>query len=109
VSELVSERVYNFYMYIVYLLHLQLPCDTCCGDSSLMTFSDREIEFFELSSFEPYCQISLLETVPLHMDFCATGPDECLIVYGDTNGCINILVIRAAGECLRLVSHVTLT
>ncbi|XP_067949364.1 cilia- and flagella-associated protein 337-like [Watersipora subatra] len=62
---------------------------------------DREIQFFELSSFEPYCQISLLETVPLHMDFCSTGTEECIILYGDTHGCVNILSIRGAGECLR--------
>ena len=30
---------------------------------------DREIQFFELSSFEPYCQISGLETVPLKLDY----------------------------------------
>ena len=69
----------------------------------LCDYRDREIQFFELSSFEPYCQISLLETVPLHMDFCSTGPDECMILYGDTNGCVNILVIKGAGECLRYV------
>lgn len=30
---------------------------------------DREIQFFELSSFEPYCQIAGLETVPLKLDY----------------------------------------
>ena len=34
----------------------------------------------------------------------STGFDECLILYGDTQGCINIFVIKSAGECLRLVS-----
>jgi len=67
----------------------------------IFCFSDREIQFFELSSFEPYCQISLLETVPLRMDYCCTGPDECLILYGDTYGCINIIFIKSTGECLR--------
>jgi len=32
-------------------------------------FRDREIQFYELSSFEPYCQISGLESVPLKMDY----------------------------------------
>ncbi|XP_064637892.1 WD repeat-containing protein on Y chromosome-like [Lineus longissimus] len=62
---------------------------------------DREIQFFELSSFEPYCQISGLETVPLKLDYCSTGYDECMILYGDSTGCVNILVIHSAGECLR--------
>ncbi|XP_076467714.1 cilia- and flagella-associated protein 337-like [Babylonia areolata] len=62
---------------------------------------DREIQFFELSSFEPYCQISGLETVPLKLDYSSTGFDECLILYGDTQGCINIFVVRSTGECLR--------
>lgn len=62
---------------------------------------DREIQFFELSSFEPYCQISGLETVPLKLDYSSTGFDECFILFGDTQGCINILVIRSMGECLR--------
>ncbi|XP_041358198.1 WD repeat-containing protein on Y chromosome-like [Gigantopelta aegis] len=62
---------------------------------------DREIQFFELSSFEPYCQISGLETVPLKLDYSSTGYDECLILYGDSQGCVNILVIKSAGECLR--------
>ncbi|XP_060601618.1 WD repeat-containing protein on Y chromosome-like isoform X3 [Ruditapes philippinarum] len=62
---------------------------------------DREIQFFELSSFEPYCQISGLETVPLKLDYCDTGHDECLILFGDSQGAINILVITSAGECLR--------
>ncbi|KAK3594288.1 hypothetical protein CHS0354_017011 [Potamilus streckersoni] len=62
---------------------------------------DREIQFFELSSFEPYCQISGLETVPLKLDYCATGHDECLIMYGDSHGIVNILVLNNVGECLR--------
>ncbi|XP_050415483.1 WD repeat-containing protein on Y chromosome [Patella vulgata] len=62
---------------------------------------DREIQFFELSSFEPYCQISGLETVPLNLDYSSTGYDESLILYGDSQGCINILVIKSTGECLR--------
>ncbi|KAM9442922.1 uncharacterized protein ACWYII_014685 [Salvelinus alpinus] len=30
---------------------------------------DREIQLYELSSLEPYCQISSLETVPLRLDY----------------------------------------
>ncbi|XP_071951711.1 cilia- and flagella-associated protein 337-like [Antedon mediterranea] len=62
---------------------------------------DREIQFYELSTFEPYCQISGLETTPLKLAYCATGYDECLIIFGDSEGCINIIIIKGAGETLR--------
>ena len=32
-------------------------------------FRDREIQFHELSTFEGYCQISAIETVPLTLDY----------------------------------------
>ncbi|KAG7264634.1 hypothetical protein CRUP_034508 [Coryphaenoides rupestris] len=44
---------------------------------------DRELRLYELSSLEAYCQISGLETLPLMVDYCYTGPDECAILYGD--------------------------
>ncbi|XP_078600786.1 cilia- and flagella-associated protein 337-like isoform X2 [Branchiostoma floridae x Branchiostoma japonicum] len=62
---------------------------------------DREIQFYELSNFEPYCQISGFETVPLKLDYCPTGPAECLVLFGDSEGCVNIVVIRNTGETLR--------
>ncbi|XP_038617551.1 WD repeat-containing protein on Y chromosome-like [Tachyglossus aculeatus] len=62
---------------------------------------DREIQLFELSSLEPYCQIRSLESVPLKLDYCYTGPDECLILNGDDQGCVNILVLASTGELLR--------
>ncbi|XP_067102784.1 cilia- and flagella-associated protein 337 [Osmerus mordax] len=63
---------------------------------------DREIQLYELSSLEPYCQISALETVPLRLDYCYTGPDECCILYGDAQGCVNIILIKSVGETLRM-------
>ena len=36
---------------------------TCC------CCSEREIQFFELSSFDGYCQINSIETVPLRLDY----------------------------------------
>ena len=30
---------------------------------------DREIQFYELSTFEPYCQVTGLETTPLKLDY----------------------------------------
>ncbi|XP_022086406.1 WD repeat-containing protein on Y chromosome-like isoform X1 [Acanthaster planci] len=62
---------------------------------------DREIQFYELSTFEPYCQVTGLETTPLKITYCATGYDECLIMYGDSEGCINIIIINGTGETLR--------
>ncbi|KAK1786459.1 hypothetical protein P4O66_018145 [Electrophorus voltai] len=63
---------------------------------------DREIQLYEVSSLEPYCQINGLDTVPLKLDYCYTGPDECAIVYGDAQGCVNIILMTSVGETLRL-------
>ncbi|XP_022524525.2 WD repeat-containing protein on Y chromosome isoform X1 [Astyanax mexicanus] len=63
---------------------------------------DREIQLYELSSLEPHCQINSLETVPLKLDYCYTGPDECAVVYGDAQGCVSIILMTSVGETLRL-------
>ncbi|CAB1347456.1 unnamed protein product, partial [Coregonus sp. 'balchen'] len=31
-----------------------------------------------------------------------TGPDECSILYGDSQGCVNIILITSVGETLRM-------
>ncbi|XP_032651865.1 cilia- and flagella-associated protein 337-like isoform X1 [Chelonoidis abingdonii] len=62
---------------------------------------DREIQLYEMSNFEPYCQISGLEAIPLKLDYCCTDPDECMILYGDDQGCVNILLLSSVGELLR--------
>lgn len=67
----------------------------------IISTGDREIQFFELSTFEPYCQITGLETTPLRLDYCPTGPDECIILYGDSQGCVNIFIMNSVGETLR--------
>ncbi|XP_015241864.1 PREDICTED: WD repeat-containing protein 49-like [Cyprinodon variegatus] len=52
--------------------------------SKLMTGTgDGEIQFYELSTLEPYCQISGLETIPLTLDYGQAGTDKCCFVYGD--------------------------
>ncbi|TNN55952.1 WD repeat-containing protein 49 [Liparis tanakae] len=38
---------------------------------------DREIQLYELSTLEPYCQINALDTVPLTLDYSYTGADTC--------------------------------
>ncbi|XP_026150668.1 WD repeat-containing protein on Y chromosome [Mastacembelus armatus] len=63
---------------------------------------DREIQLYELSTLEPYCQISALDTVPLTLHYSYTGPDKCCILYGDTEGCVTIILISSVGDTLRL-------
>ncbi|EDV24388.1 uncharacterized protein TRIADDRAFT_63930 [Trichoplax adhaerens] len=63
---------------------------------------DREIQFYEMSTFEPYCQISGLDSVPLKIDYWGSrSTDECYVLYGDVQGCINVIQIASAGETLR--------
>ncbi|XP_076416262.1 cilia- and flagella-associated protein 337-like isoform X2 [Peromyscus maniculatus bairdii] len=61
----------------------------------------RELQLYELSNLEPYCQVGGLEAVPLKLDYCSVEHDKCLILYGDDQGCVNILVLASVGELLR--------
>ncbi|XP_067452032.1 cilia- and flagella-associated protein 337 [Thunnus thynnus] len=63
---------------------------------------DREIQLYELSTLEPYCQINTLDTVPLTLDYGYTGSDKCCILYGDTEGCVNIILVSSVADTLRL-------
>ncbi|XP_053176161.1 WD repeat-containing protein on Y chromosome [Scomber japonicus] len=63
---------------------------------------DREIQLYELSTLEPYCQISTLDTVPLTVDYGCTGLDKCCILYGDTEGGVNIILVSSVGDTFRL-------
>uniref|UniRef100_A0A8C5QCJ1 EF-hand domain-containing protein n=1 Tax=Leptobrachium leishanense TaxID=445787 RepID=A0A8C5QCJ1_9ANUR len=63
---------------------------------------DREIQLYELSNLEPYCQVTGLETMPLRLDYSGTDTNECMILYGDDQGCVNILFLTSVGETLRL-------
>ncbi|XP_053729182.1 WD repeat-containing protein 64 [Synchiropus splendidus] len=71
-------------------------------DKLLMGTGDREIQLYELSTLEPYCQINSLDTVPLTVDCSYTGKDQCCIVYGDAEGCVNIILISSVLDTLRL-------
>ncbi|XP_028599198.2 cilia- and flagella-associated protein 337-like [Podarcis muralis] len=62
---------------------------------------NREIRLYELSNLEPYCQIVALETMPLCLDYSVRGEGECVISYGDEQGCVNILLISSVAETLR--------
>ncbi|XP_038674997.1 WD repeat-containing protein on Y chromosome isoform X2 [Scyliorhinus canicula] len=67
----------------------------------ILSTGDREIQIYELSTLEPYCQITGLESGPLQLDYCSTGEDDCMILYGDDQGCVNILLLKSVGETLR--------
>ncbi|OAF65641.1 hypothetical protein A3Q56_06654 [Intoshia linei] len=70
----------------------------------MLSTGEREIQFYELSSLETYCQIRGFQSLPLVMDYSVmknTRLDTCYIIYGDSNGCITILTIQKVGECLR--------
>ncbi|CAF3319820.1 unnamed protein product [Rotaria socialis] len=76
---------------------------------------DREIQFWD----QTYCfstsrevqtndlpctQICSLDSVPIKLNYGITTPDELLLVYGDTDGCVNILIFLAAREIFRLLT-----
>lgn len=66
----------------------------------ILTTGDKEIQFFELVNFEPYCQLCQLDTTPIKMDFWSNPQDchNCMLVYGDNVGCVNVLVISHLQE-----------
>ncbi|XP_007889514.1 WD repeat-containing protein on Y chromosome [Callorhinchus milii] len=68
----------------------------------ILSTGDREIQIYELSTFAPYCQINGLEIAPLQLDYCCTGEDDCMILYGDDQGCVNILLLSSVAATLRM-------
>ncbi|XP_028817157.1 WD repeat-containing protein on Y chromosome isoform X4 [Denticeps clupeoides] len=84
-----------------YSLPLLITVKCLAASHCVFFHRDREIQFYEMSSLEPYCQVNSLETVPLVLDYCYTGQDECTILYGDTQGCVNIILMTSVGETLR--------
>uniref|UniRef100_A0A3P9I618 WD40 repeat domain 95 n=1 Tax=Oryzias latipes TaxID=8090 RepID=A0A3P9I618_ORYLA len=62
--------------------------------NKLIIGTSREIQFYELPTLKPCCQISALDSIPLTVD-CSTGPDKCCVLYGDTEGCVNIFLISS--------------
>nr|XP_054598438.1 WD repeat-containing protein 64 [Nothobranchius furzeri] len=67
----------------------------------IMGTGDREVQMYDLFTLEPYCQISCLSTIPLTLDYSCTGSDECCLLYGDTEGCVTILLISSVDDTLR--------
>lgn len=69
----------------------------------ILSTGDREIQFYELSTYEPYCQITGLTTVPLKLDYHHDQVDKkTLLLFGDGRGCIHIIIFSNAGETLRM-------
>ena len=68
------------------LIHAVTCC--CC--------SEREIQFFELSSFDGYCQINSIETVPLRLDYWY------VIRYVTTSSDVTCCKFTFAHACVQL-------
>nr|XP_039255477.1 uncharacterized protein LOC120332325 [Styela clava] len=63
---------------------------------------DRDIHFYELSTLDLCCRVTGFDSIPLCMDVCGIDQDECIITYGDDQGCVGIIEIRKCGETFRL-------
>ncbi|KAI3389231.1 hypothetical protein SNEBB_007780 [Seison nebaliae] len=64
---------------------------------------DREIQFWDLSSFEPSCQINSMDSIAISFAYkCNFSNEEVTIFYGDTYGCVNVILVRNVGENLRV-------
>ncbi|XP_056419639.1 WD repeat-containing protein 49-like isoform X2 [Hyla sarda] len=62
---------------------------------------DREIRLYEVSNFEPYCQFVGFESMPLHLGYSLRDADECIIYFGDEQGCVNMIIMSHMAETLR--------
>ncbi|XP_013869583.1 WD repeat-containing protein 64 [Austrofundulus limnaeus] len=62
---------------------------------------DREIQIYDLFALEPYCQINGLNTIPLTLHCSYTGPDKCCLLFGDDQGCVNIILMSSVEDTLR--------
>ncbi|CAF0892614.1 unnamed protein product [Rotaria sordida] len=69
-------------------------------DQTYCLSTSREVQTNDL----PCTQICSLDSVPIKLNYGITSPDELLIIYGDTDGCVNILIFLAAREIFRLLT-----
>ncbi|PVD34545.1 hypothetical protein C0Q70_05820 [Pomacea canaliculata] len=67
----------------------------------ILTTGDREIQFFDSSSFRPFCQLSGLRTQPMAVHYGSLGEGKCIIVYGDQAGCVSVLTFKKMGSSFR--------
>ncbi|CAF1479802.1 unnamed protein product, partial [Adineta ricciae] len=82
----------------------------------VVSTGDRELQFWDqaycLSTNRetkpnelPCTQISSLDSAPIKLNYGIPSAEELLLVYGDTEGCVNILILFAAREILRLLTN----
>ncbi|CAF0879233.1 unnamed protein product [Rotaria sp. Silwood1] len=69
-------------------------------DQTYCLSTSREVQTNDL----PCTQICSLDSVPIKLNYGITSPDELLLIYGDTDGCVNILIFLAAREIFRLLT-----
>ncbi|CAF2393437.1 unnamed protein product [Rotaria sp. Silwood2] len=69
-------------------------------DQTYCFSTSREVQTNDL----PCTQICSLDSVPIKLNYGITSPDELLLIYGDTDGCVNILIFLAAREIFRLLT-----
>jgi WD40 repeat protein len=69
----------------------------------VISTGDRELQFYELSTLEPYCHISSLESIPLKLHFWAdpSNKNYCLLSFGDGEGCVSTLIFYSLSSCFR--------
>ncbi|KAM9732822.1 cilia- and flagella-associated protein 337 [Menidia menidia] len=69
----------------------------------MMGTGDREIQLYDLSTLEPYCQISALDTIPLTLDYTTLGLMNVVLCLETLKyGCVTVLLISSVEDTLRL-------
>lgn len=59
-------------------------------------FRERELQFYDTATYDPYCQITQLYSVPIHIDAKLTHNMSLIIVMGDMQGCVTVLMVEYA-------------
>ena len=67
-------------------------------------FSDRDILIYDSISFELYCRISGLDSVPLRVNQYA-NESKVILIMGDEKGHISLLVLNRFADTLREWKH----
>ncbi|XP_064389341.1 WD repeat-containing protein 64-like isoform X2 [Halichondria panicea] len=69
----------------------------------LITTGDREIQFYEMMNFEPYCQLRRLESVPLKVTFWYNPKQhsECIILIGDREATLTVIMTKNIHEAFK--------
>nr|KAG5696532.1 hypothetical protein BaRGS_021068 [Batillaria attramentaria] len=75
----------------------------------LIATGDREIQFFDMANFGPHCQVNGMDTVPMTMHYSSSmkRKDECFVIYGDQQGCVNVMKFLCMPRSLRCWKKLT--